>query len=48
MHIEAKLSEEEIAELFEWFEDTMRPIVEALKEAMIWLIETLGRLAVEV
>lgn len=48
MHIETKLSEKEIAELYEWFEDIMRPITEALKEAVMWLAETLGKLAMEV
>jgi len=43
MHVEAELSEEEVTELFEWFERTMRPIVEALKEGMMWLVETLGK-----
>ena len=48
MRIEVELSEEEIIELFEWFENAMRPIVEALEKGAIWLANTLAKLVEEV
>ena len=39
-----ELSEEQMAELFKWFEDTMQPIIEAIEKGVIWLVEVFEKL----